>query len=138
MKSKIIILFLFMISIDFVYSQTIESQGRFTNSIYAFEGKFRSNTDTSHVLFYQSLHLFVRARELHNLSFHLSGRAMTDINEDLGDEQRFRAYRLSVSADNLFNNLLDLEIGRQFLLQLGGIVVNTLACCIGGPKLDPI
>jgi hypothetical protein len=52
---------------------------------------------------------------MNNLSLNIDARVLSDLEETLPDERRFNAYRLSLSATDLFNNLLDFEIGRQFL-----------------------
>jgi hypothetical protein len=63
---------------------------------------------------YQYLRFKAQAKDWNNLSLNVAVRVLTDLEEDLPDETRFRAYRLSLSGTNLFNNLLDFELGRQF------------------------
>ena len=116
-NSLFITLFLIFTLNHILFSQDIETSGRVTNSIYVFEGKKTDGTTgaTTHTLLYQYLRFSAKARELNNLSFNVSARALTDLAQSLESEERFRAYRLSISMQNLFNNFLDFEIGRQFL-----------------------
>ena len=100
----LILLFL----LQWVSAQSIDSHGRYTLSMYAFEREGGG----SPISLYQFLRFSTAAKEWNNLSLNVSMRLLTQ--EHL-DHEAFRAYRLSVSASNLFNNLLDLEIGRQFL-----------------------
>jgi len=92
------------------FAQSIETRGRLSNSTYVYEDR-----DTTHVRLYQYIRFQAIARDLSNLSLNVDARILSDLEETLPDERRFNAYRLSLSATNLFNDLLDFEIGRQFL-----------------------
>jgi len=91
-------------------AQSVETRGRLSNSTYVYEDR-----DTTHVRLYQYIRFQAVARELSNLSLNVDARILSDLEETLPDERRFNAFRLSLSATDLFNNLLDFEIGRQFL-----------------------
>ncbi len=110
-KTFFSILFCLLITYPVVIAaQSIETRGRLSNSTYVYEDR-----DTTHVRLYQYVRFQAVARELSNLSLNVDARVLSDLEETLPDERRFNAYRLSLSATNLFNNLLDFEIGRQFL-----------------------
>lgn len=99
--------------------QSVDTQMRLTNSVYVLEEQ-----DESQIRLYQQVRLQSKFTNLYNLKFNFMGRVFTDLSEDFDDEKRFNAYRMSLSASNLFNNLLDFEVGRQFLhpgTPLGGI-----------------
>ena len=102
----LIFISIFLVS---AFGQNIDTRGRSSNSVYAFQ-----NNDTTHVRLYQYLRFTGTAKEWNYLSLNVAARVLTDTELDLPDESRFRAYRLSLSGRNLFNNLLDFEIGRQF------------------------
>jgi hypothetical protein len=108
------VIFFFWINLS---AQTVETRGRLSNSVYVFERSAEDSGDESNQVarIYQFIRFTARIPEYKNLSFHFSGRALTDTKESLESEERFRAYRLSLSASELFNGILDLEIGRQFL-----------------------
>jgi hypothetical protein len=89
-------------------AQTIETRGRYTYSMYAWERE-----ESSYPLsIYQFLRFSAVARDWNDLSLNVSLRLLTAGQQE---HDPFRAYNLSLSARNLFNNLLDFEIGRQFL-----------------------
>jgi len=126
-KMTIVVLSLFFL-VQTAQSQIIETQGRLSNSVYIFEGNEQVDGTanvTTHTRLYQTLRFTAKFKSLSNLKVNLAGRILTDLgNSDLADEYRYRAYRVSVSGNNLFNNTLDFEIGRQFLhpgLVLGSI-----------------
>ncbi len=106
--------FVTLLSVTFMlvlsaFGQNIDTRGRISNSTYVL-----NHEDTTHVRLYQYLRFNAKARDWSNLSLNINARMLTDTELDLPDESRFRAYRLSLSARNLFNNLLDFELGRQF------------------------
>jgi len=118
MKFKIpVLVFTFaLVNLNILHAQSIQTSGRITNSVYAFEGLSNDgNSSVVHTRLYQFLRFKASAKDLNNLTLNISARALTDLETDLTDEQRFAAYRLSLSATDLFNNILDFEIGRQFL-----------------------
>ncbi len=102
----LIFISIFLVS---AFGQTIDTRGRISNSVYAFQ-----KNDTTHVRLYQYLRFTGTAKEWNYLSLNVAARVLTDTELDLPDESRFRAFRLSLSGRNLFNNLLNFEIGRQF------------------------
>lgn len=102
-----------------VMAQGIDTRGRISNSVYAY-----GENDSTNVRLYQYLRFTADAKEWNNLSLNVAARVLTDTREDLPDETRFNAFRLSLSAKNLFNNLLDFELGRQFFHP--GVVLGSL------------
>jgi hypothetical protein len=119
-SQKVFILFFsIMMFVISAYGQNFDTRGRISNSVYALE-----HNDTTHVRLYQYLRFTGKAKDWSNLTLNVAARVLTDTELDLADESRFRAYRLSLSGRNLFNNLLDFELGRQFLhpgLTLGSL-----------------
>ena len=126
MKKTMLFLCSLIFLVQYAGGQNIETNGRIGNSIYVFENQNsatkKSNTVTR---LYQTLRFTTKFKSLSNLKVNLSGRVLSELNgEDLADEYRYRAYRLSLSGNSLFNNQLDFELGRQFLhpgLVLGGL-----------------
>lgn len=92
------------------FCQSFETNGRLSNSIYTFDD------GEAHTLLYQTLRFDVRPKDNPDYQLHFFGRMKNDLNSDfeLADENKFNAFRLSLAARNLFN-VMDLEIGRQFL-----------------------
>ncbi len=99
------------------FGQKVHISGYFRNSVYAYSTQKSIGSDETelHTQLYQTLRTDLQFKQFGNWQFHLAGRALTDFGEsDLSELKRFKAYRLSVSATNLFG-FVDLEIGRQFL-----------------------
>ncbi|MGD9488632.1 MAG: hypothetical protein AB7W47_11460 [Calditrichaceae bacterium] len=120
MKTKIVltsIMVLGFLALN-LFAQGIQTNGRISNTVYSYEDT------TSHTRLYQTVRFQAGLKEWGDLRFNMSGRILTDLDEDLADERRFNAYRMSISGKGLFNNLMDFELGRQFLhpgLVLGSI-----------------
>jgi len=119
MKKKNIILILGLLAIftGTSYAQGLQFHGNVTNSIYSFEDT------TSHTRMYQFVRMSLEAPQYANMSLNASLRALSDFNESLDDEDRFKAYALNLKIKRLFNRL-DLTLGRQFLhpgTVLGGL-----------------
>ncbi|TFH01756.1 MAG: hypothetical protein E4H13_04000, partial [Calditrichales bacterium] len=98
------------------FSQDLVTKGRFTNSVYAFEPPILRGSEESetHVLLFQYLRFQASMKEYHNLTFNLDTRVVTDLQEDIDNDIRFRLNRISLSADDLFNGFMDIEVGRIF------------------------
>jgi len=114
------IIFVFSILILFLsagYVQSVEFHGRASNSVYSYE-------DTSaHTKLYQYVTFSLEQPEWNFLSLNASFRALTDANETLENEDRFKAYNFNLKFKRLFNRL-DFVLGRQFLhpgTVLGGL-----------------
>jgi hypothetical protein len=118
MKTKFFVVSAFFILINtlIVQAQDVITKGRFTNSIYAFEPLAFRGTEESetHVFLYQFLRFEARIKEYNNLSFNYDTRALTDLQQDIDNDLRFRVNRLSLSAKDLFSGFLDVEAGRFF------------------------
>jgi hypothetical protein len=118
MKTKFFLLFAFIISFNTlsVHAQKVVTKGRFTNSIYAYEPLIFRGTEESetNVFLYQFLRFEAKIKEYNNLSFNYDTRALTNLQNDIDSEFRFRVNRLSLSAKDLFSGFLDVEAGRFF------------------------
>ena len=119
MKNNIKVVVLGMIailmSVTTVYS--FDFHGKVSNSVYSYEDT------TSHTRLYQFIRFSLDSPEFQNLSLNATFRALTDVNETLEDEDRFKAYNLNLTFKKLFNRL-DIVLGRQFLhpgTVLGGL-----------------
>jgi|GEM_PF-520898 hypothetical protein len=126
-KLRFLLVSVLVIGCGFLNAQNAsKTSGFIQNSVYSYavQKSDASSETTIHNRLYQTLRLDVRPFS-ENISFHFSGRALTDLNEsDLQDVKRFKAYRLSVSGKRLFHNFLDFELGRQFLYP--GILLGSL------------
>ena len=111
------ILIFLLTTVIVLHAADVRFHGRATNSVYAFEDTI------SHTRIYQLINFAIDAPNLVNASLNASFRALTDFNETLDSEQRFRMYNFNLRFYQLFNRL-DLTIGRQFLhpgTVLGGL-----------------
>jgi len=126
MKKCIIGICLLLLMSSLLAAQSVQFNGFVRNSVYAYSApKAPGSDDTElHTRLYQTLRTDATFNQLGGWQLHLAGRALTDLaDSDLGDLKRFKAYRLSISKRNLFN-MIDLEIGRQFLHP--GVVLGSL------------
>ncbi|HDP99475.1 MAG TPA: hypothetical protein ENN22_09885 [bacterium] len=115
LKLTIISFFLFGMTIGF--SADFRFHGRASNSIYSYEDS------ESHTRVFQYVHFSLESPQLANMTLNTSFRALTDLNESLDADQRFKAYQLNLAFKKLFNRI-DLVLGRQFLhpgTVLGGL-----------------
>jgi len=98
------------------FPQDLVTTGRFTNSVYAFEPPILRGSEESetHVLLFQYFRFKASMKEYNNLTFNLDTRFLTDLQEDIDNDLRFRVNRISLSADDLFNGFMDVEVGRLF------------------------
>ena len=117
-KIKIyIFLFALILFIGDGYGLGLNFHGSASNSVYHYE-----DVET-HTRLYQFLRFSLDSPELNNVSLNASLRALTDVDVDLEDDARFKAYNLNIKAKKLFNRL-DVVFGRQFLhpgTVLGGL-----------------
>ena len=107
-KNYLISLMATLFCIHCLTAQTIETSGRYTSSLYVYE----QEGSKSALNVYQFLRFSALAEKWNNLNLNVS---MRWLSQPQPGQRPWRAYRLSLSASNLFNNLLDFEIGRQFL-----------------------
>jgi hypothetical protein len=118
MKKKIVVISVFFILCNtlLVQAQDVVTKGRITNSVYAFEplALMDSEESKTHVFLYQFLRFEAKIKEYNNLSFNYDTRFLTDLQQNIDNDLRFRVNRLSLSAQNLFNGFLDVEAGRFF------------------------
>lgn len=116
-KIPITILSLLIILLSIGYLYGVDFHGRVSNSIYSFEDtKTRTRV-------YQFVNLSFDAPEFANATLNTSFRALTDLNQSLDSDQRFKAYNLNLKFNKLFNRV-DVTLGRQFLhpgTVLGGL-----------------
>lgn len=108
-------------------AQTVtKTSGFLRNSVYTYAvPKTIGSSETEmHTRLYQTIGFEV-APFGPNIRMHFAGRALTDLNDsNLDDVKRFKAYRLSISGKGLFHNLVDFELGRQFLYP--GVILGSL------------
>jgi len=91
--------------------------GSAKNSIYSYE------SDKTHTRIYQYAR-FHLANSQNTLALSSSVRALTDANQSLDSDQRFRMYLFDLRIKDLFQHRLSLSLGRQFLhpgTVLGGL-----------------
>lgn len=116
-KIPITILSLLIILLSIGYLYGVDFHGRVSNSVYSFEDtKTRTRV-------YQFVNLSFDAPEFANATLNTSFRALTDLNQSLDSDQRFKAYNLNLKFNKLFNRV-DVTLGRQFLhpgTVLGGL-----------------
>lgn len=117
---SILVLLVLLIGLLMGTAQSFETRGRVTNSVYAYDD------GESHTRLYQTLRFQMNPTDNRDFQFNFYGRILNDLNSDvdLDEEIQYNAYRLSLEANGLFNNFLDLEIGRQFLHP--GLVLGSL------------
>ncbi|MBN2008713.1 hypothetical protein JW960_05165 [candidate division KSB1 bacterium] len=89
-------------------SPALEFHGAASNSVYSLEDT------TTHTRLFQYLRFSVDAPWVNKLKLNISLRALTDMNESLDSEDRFKAYTLNLTYSNLFNRM-NIVLGRQFL-----------------------
>lgn len=106
MKRAFITLFVFIAAS--VYASGIGFHGSLRNSLYSYE------SDQTHTRIYQYARISALSPGSH-FSFQSSLRALTDAQESLSGEQRFKLYSLRISGKELLNNKLDFSVGRLFL-----------------------
>jgi hypothetical protein len=124
---RILIVFFSLILIPWARSQDYRFHGTVRNSIYCFE------SDKVHTRYYQYAHLnLTHPRDVFSLS--MSARALTDANQTLTHDQRFKAYTLNASLKNLCNHRFSLTLGRQFLYP--GTVLGSLDGLNGQFKMN--
>jgi hypothetical protein len=109
MKNRLVILpLLLLLLAGTLAAQGISFHGSARNSIYAFE------SDKAHTRFYQYLN-FTATGPCKHLALNSNIRFLTDANQDLDNDLRFRAFALNLEFKNLLNNKLNMVLGRQFL-----------------------
>lgn len=98
-------------------AQGLRFHGKLQNSIYGYESEQKTTR------FYQYAQFSV-VNSGNRVELAGSLRALSDADLTLADNQRFRAYRLSLAFKNLWKQRLDLVVGRQFFnpgTVLGGL-----------------
>ncbi len=116
-KRSLIVLPMLLIWATGLQSQGISFHGQLRNSIYAFE------SDKAHTRIYQFLQ-FNALSPCKKIGLNANIRVLSDVNQNLDDDLRFRAFSLNLDVNDLFNNRLDLRLGRQFFhpgTPLGGL-----------------
>jgi len=108
-SALIILIFLFGISLP-LFARDWYFHGRVSNSIYAFE-----STGSTQTRIYQSVRTSLRNQKWHNLEFNSSFRILSDLNQQLHADERYQFYLFNLKCPDLFDNRLDLQMGRLFL-----------------------
>ncbi len=109
MKNRLVFLPLFLLFLaGSLLAQGISFHGQVRNSIYAFE------SDKAHTRIYQYL-LGSAVAPNKNIALNFNARALTDANQDLDNDLRFRVFSLNLEFKRLLNDRVNLVLGRQFL-----------------------
>jgi len=109
MKTRICFILAGLLLVSSVaFSQGLRFHGFVRNSIYSYDA------DKTHTRAYQYVRLGV-ATNNNRFSLNSSMRALTDANQPLTNDQRFKAYTLNLQCRDLLWKRLNLTIGRQFL-----------------------
>ncbi|OQX88971.1 hypothetical protein B6D60_00505 [candidate division KSB1 bacterium 4484_87] len=115
--TKIWVLVFFVMFNSQVDAIGIQFHGRASNSFYSYEDT------TTHTRMYQLVRFSMNSPQLANATLNASFRTLTDFNQSLDSDMRFRAYQLNLEFKKLLNRF-DIVIGRQFLhpgTVLGGL-----------------
>ncbi|MBN2413991.1 hypothetical protein JXQ31_20115 [candidate division KSB1 bacterium] len=128
MKRSIIVGSLVFLLCGTLWAGDIVFHGSAKNSIYSYE------SDESHTRAYQSVDLNLAALD-NKLTLRSSLRALTDFNESLNDDDRFRMYSLRLGLKGLVKDRLDLVVGRQFLHP--GTILGSLDGVNGQFRITP-
>ncbi len=91
-----------------LYALGLIFHGSAKNSAYSYE------SDKAHTRIYQYGRLSL-ATTNSRLTLSTSFRALTDANQTLGNDQRFKAYSLNLKIADLLWRRIDISVGRQFL-----------------------
>ncbi|MBD3287741.1 hypothetical protein GF337_02960, partial [candidate division KSB1 bacterium] len=94
-KFYLVLLALILFIVD-GYGLGLNFHGSARNSVYYFEDI------ESHTRLYQFLRFSMDSPDLANISLNASMRALTDLDVDLEDDARFKAYNLNIKARKLF------------------------------------
>ena len=89
-------------------AQGITFHGSARNSIYALE------TDKTHTRIYQFVN-FTATSPCKHVALHSNFRFLTDTNQDLENDLRYRIFSLNLEFKNLLKNKLNVVFGRQYL-----------------------
>ncbi|HNW59570.1 MAG TPA: hypothetical protein PKI62_07835 [bacterium] len=109
MKNRLLFLpLLLLLPAGALIAQGIAFHGSARNSIYAFE------SDKTHTRIFQYLN-FTAVSPCKHLALNSNIRFLTDANQDLDNDLRFRAFALNLEVKNLLQNRLHMVLGRQFL-----------------------
>lgn len=87
-------------------AQGIVFHGSARNSIYAFE------SDKAHTRIYQFVN-FNAVSPCKKIALNSDFRILTDANQDLANDMRYRVFSLNLQFKKLLDNRLDLTLGRQ-------------------------
>jgi len=91
-----------------VFASGIGFHGSLRNSVYSYE------SDQAHTRIYQYARISAASPGSH-FTFQTSLRALTDAQQSLPGEQRFKLYSLRINGKDLLNNRLNISAGRLFL-----------------------
>ena len=109
MKSRLLSVFLFCLFLfSSLSAQGLNFHGSVKNSIYSYE------SEKNHTNIYQYARFSV-ATANNNITLNTLVRALTDANNSLDSDERFKAYSLNIRFNKFLWNRLNLTVGRQFL-----------------------
>ncbi|NOY58833.1 MAG: hypothetical protein GXO75_07850 [Calditrichaeota bacterium] len=107
-QSVFVISIFFMLITQSLVAGGLKFHGSAKNSIYSFE------SNEMHTKIYQYARFNV-ATANNRINLNASMRALTDANQSLKSDQRFKMYSLRLQFKNLLKNRLNFSLGRQFL-----------------------
>ncbi len=107
MKRAFILLIVLVLHTSAAFAQ-VGFNGSVRNSIYSYE------SDETHTRVYQYVRLSVLS-PCKKFTVQTSLRALTDMQETMDSEDRFKLYSLRFNGEGLLNDKLDFSIGRLFL-----------------------
>lgn len=124
--------FILMISVLFLwclnlYAQGLTFHGKIRNSFYAYE------SDQKHSRMYQFMQ-FSTATPNKMIGLNASWRTLTDSKQKIDTDLRFRAYILNLEFKKLFNDRVNIILGRQFLypgISLGALDGLNISAALG-------
>ncbi|MBN1350444.1 hypothetical protein JXJ21_13600 [candidate division KSB1 bacterium] len=125
MSKKNFVLFLalcFLVSRG-IRSQELRFHGKFSNTTYSYE------TDKVHTRLYQTIRFSAEKPNWNKLALIGSFRALTDLNETIDDDLRYKFYQLNLQVQDILGHL-DFVAGRFFLHP------GTVLGAVDGMQLD--
>lgn len=112
MKNKYFVALMFLIIPSFLFAQSINL--RLSTQVYSWEraDSIGGDKKTTHLRGYQNMLMEVSGK---NWSFNTLSQIDEDLTNTNGKGFGYRFYNMYIKGTNLFKNVLDLKLGRQYL-----------------------
>lgn len=91
-----------------IFAQDLKFHGKISNTTYSYED------DGNQTRIYQYIRFSAEKTGWNQLSLNSSFRALTDLNNTLDNDLRYKFYRLNLQMRDIFGRI-DLKIGRMFI-----------------------